>query len=48
MLSKTFENVQNGEIISERGFRVAMASQPFWLGAAKLLLATALPKQTDR
>ena len=28
MLSETFENVQNGEIKSESGFRVAMASQP--------------------
>ena len=27
-LSETFENVQNGEIKSESGFRVAMASQP--------------------
>ena len=28
MLSETFENVQNGEIKSESGLRVAMASQP--------------------
>ena len=28
MLSETFENVQNGEIKSESGFRVAMASPP--------------------
>ena len=28
MLSETFENVQNWEIKSESGFRVAMASQP--------------------
>ena len=29
MLKKAFDNVQNREMKSESGFRVAMASQPF-------------------